>query len=189
MAVDQECGSGQQPGVHAHAFAVVYLDEDEAFPLLAIPFGLGFQLLKKRFLKFKDFFDVHAGDKGVSGGHGSVDEEDVLEFIVAGRQDGSALVHLGGVEQIENGKMLDGQDPVHALEAQTTLTIQEIGDVSLFKAGLLCQPEAGEVAFINALPKCFPQVVLQHSEFHGRQYSTVRYSIMLSEGISTDPLV
>src|SRR5271156_5703758 len=189
MAIDQESGSGHEAGVHAHAFAVVYLDEHKAFPLLAVPFGLGFQLFKKSFLKFQDFFDVHAGDEGTSGGYGSVGEQDVLEFIVAWRQDGSALVDFGGVEQIEHRKMLDGQDPVHALEAQAALAIQEVGDMSLFKAGLLRQPEPGQVAFLNALPKRFPQIVLQHSEFHGREYSTVRYSTMLSGGISTDPLV
>src|SRR5580658_7010410 len=189
MAVDQKCGSRQEARVHAHGFAVVYLDEHKAFPLLAIAFGLRFQLLKKSFLEFQDFLDVHAGDEGTSGGYGSVDEKDVLEFIVAGRQDGSAPVDLGGVEQIEHGKMLDGQDPVHALEAQAALAIQEVRDVSLFKAGLLRQPKAGQVAFLDALPKRFAQVVLQYSEFHGSEYSTVRYSTMLSGGISTDPLV
>ena len=180
MAVDQERGSGQQAGVHAHTFAVVHLDEHEAFPLLAVAFGLWFQLLKKSFFKFQDFFDVHAGDEGLSGGDGSVDEEDVLEFIIAGRQDGSALVDLGGVEQVEDGKMLDSQDAVHALEAQAALTIQEVGDVSLFKASLLRQTEAGQVAFLDALPKRFAQVILQYSEFHGREYNTARYSTMLS---------
>ena len=160
MAVDQEGGSGKQAGVHAHAFAVVYLDEYKAFPLLATALGLGFQLFEKSFLKFQDFFDVHAGDERLSGGHGSVGEQDVLEFIVAGGQDGSAFVHFGGVEQIEHRKMLDGQDPVHAFEAQAALTIQEVGDMSLFKARLLRQPKAGQVAFLDALPERFAQVVL-----------------------------
>jgi hypothetical protein len=53
----------------------------------------------------------------------------------------------------------------------------------------LREPEAGEVAFLDALPKRFAQIILQDSEFHGSEYSTVRYSTMLSERISTDPLV
>jgi hypothetical protein len=35
----------------------------------------------------------------------------------------------------------------------------------------LCQAEAGEVAFLNALPKSIAEVVLQHAEFHRREYS------------------
>jgi hypothetical protein len=49
--------------------------------------------------------------------------------------------------------MLNGQDAVHALKAEATLAIQKIGDVGLLEAGLLCQAEAGEVAFLNALPE------------------------------------
>ena len=82
--------------------------------------------------------------------------------------------------------MLDGQDPVHAFEAQSALTIQEVGDMSLLKAGLLGETEAGQVAFLNALPEGFAQVLLQYSEFHGREYNTVGYSTMLIKRISTD---
>src|SRR5580692_6883520 len=137
MAVDQECGPGQQAGIHAHAFVAINLDEDETLPLLTIAFGFRFQFLKKAFLEFQDFFDVHAGDEGMSGGDGSVSEEDVLELVVAGGQDRSALVNFGWYQQSEDGKMLDGQDPVHTFEAQAALTIQEVGDMSLLKAGLL----------------------------------------------------
>jgi hypothetical protein len=35
----------------------------------------------------------------------------------------------------------------------------------------LSQTEAGQIAFINALPKCIAQVVLQHSKFHSWEYS------------------
>ena len=85
--------------------------------------------------------------------------------------------------------MLNGENAVHTFNAEAALTIEEVGDVSLLEAGLLCQTEAGQVAFLDALPKSFAQVVLQYSEFHGWEYSTERYSPMLSRGISTDPLV
>ena len=39
------------------------------------------------------------------------------------------------------------------------------------ESSLLCQTEAGQIAFINALPKSFAQVILQHSEFHSWEYS------------------
>jgi len=189
MAVDQERGPGQQAGIHAHTFAAIYFDEDEAFPPLAVAFGLWFQLFEKAFLEFKDFLDVHAGDEGMGGGDGSVGEEDVLKFVVAGRQDRGAFIDFGWFQQIEDGKMLDGEDPVHALEAQAALTIQEVRDVSLLEASLLSETQAGQVAFLDALPESFAQIVLQYSEFHGREYSTVGYSIMLIKRISTDRLV
>lgn len=62
--------------------------------------------------------------------------------------------------------MLDREDLVHALKAETALTIEEVGDMSLLESGLLCQTEASQAAFINALPKGFAQVFLQYSEFH-----------------------
>ena len=43
--------------------------------------------------------------------------------------------------------------------------------MGLLETRLLCQAEAGEVAFLNALPKSIAEVVLQHSEFHRREYS------------------
>ena len=176
----RRCGAGLKARVHAHAFAAVDLDEHEALPLFAVAFGFRFQLLKKSFLEFQNFLDVHAGDEGMGGGHGSVGEEDVLKLVVAGRQNGSALVDLGGIEQVEDGKMLDGEDPVHAFEAEAALTIQEVGDVSLFKTRLLRQAEAGEVAFLDALPKSIPQIVLQNSEFHNSREYTMGYSNALS---------
>ncbi len=108
----------------------------------------------------------------MGGSDGSVGQEDVLELVVAGRQDGSAFVNLSRVEQIQYRKMLHGQHPVHALEAQAALTIQEIGDMGLLKASLLCQAEARQIAFLDALPESLAQIVLQHSEFHSREYST-----------------
>jgi hypothetical protein len=77
--------------------------------------------------------------------------------------------------------MLDGQDPVHALEAQAALAIQEVRDMGLLESRLLCQTEAGQIAFINALPKSFAEVVLQHSEFHSWEYSIGAYSNTLTE--------
>ena len=56
MAVDQERGSGHQAGIHAHGFPGIDLDEDEALPLVAVAFGLGFQLRRKVFLNFRISF-------------------------------------------------------------------------------------------------------------------------------------
>jgi hypothetical protein len=62
--------------------------------------------------------------------------------------------------------VLNGEDTVHALQAQATLAIEKIGDVGLFEAGLLRKTEPGKVTFLNALPKGIAQIILQDFEFH-----------------------
>ena len=62
--------------------------------------------------------------------------------------------------------MLNRQDFVHALEAETALAIEEIGDVGLFESGLLRQAETGQVTFFDAVPERVTQILLQYSEFH-----------------------
>ena len=98
------------------------------------------------------------------------------------------LLTSEGSSEIEHGKMLDGEDAVHALEAQAALAIEEVGDVSLLETRLLCQTEAGQVAFINALPKSIAQIVLQHSEFHEWEYSMGGYSNLLTKSDFHSPL-
>src|SRR5580700_1708532 len=172
MAVDEERGPWQQTGVHTHPLAGIGLNEDEALPPVAITLGFGLQLLQKSLLEFQDFLNVHAGDKGLGGGDVAVGEENVLELVIARGQDGSAFVDFGGVEQIEHRKMLDGEDAVHAFEAEAAFAIQEVGDMSLLESSLFSEAEAGQIAFFDAFPESFAQVFLQHSEFHIWEYST-----------------
>ena len=68
--------------------------------------------------------------------------------------------------------MLDGEDFVHAFEAETAFLVEKIGDVGLFESGLLGQPKAGQFACFDALPKDRPQIILQDFELHRREYST-----------------
>lgn len=103
----------------------------------------------------------------MGGGDGAVGEDDVLKFVIAGGEDGSALIYLGRVQEIEDGEMLDGENAVHAFEAEAALAIQEVGDVSLLETGLLGQAKAGKIAFLNALPESIAKILLQNAEFHG----------------------
>jgi hypothetical protein len=175
MAVDEQCGAGQEAGVHAHAFAGVGFDGHESLPTGAVAFDFRLELPQKALFEFQDLLHMHADQEGMGGGDATIGDEDVLKLIIAGRQDGSALVDLGGVEEIEDGKMLDGQDTIHAFEAEAALAVEEVGDVSLLEAGLLRQAEPGEIAFFNPFPKSIAKIFLQNTEFHGREYST-RYS-------------
>lgn len=166
VAIDEERGAGEKTGIHAHAFASVGPDEHKTLPARTITFDVRFQLLKKTFLEFHDVLDVHADEKRMRSGHSSISDKNILKFVIAGRQNRSALVHLRGVKQVQDREMLDGQDAIHAFEAESALAIQKIGDVSLFEAGLLCQAETSEIAFFNPLPKSIAKIFLQNSEFH-----------------------
>ncbi len=113
-------------------------------------------LRRKFFLSLKIIKDVHVGEEWLCGGSGGIGEDDVFEFVVAGRQDGSALVDFSGIEQVEHRKMLDGEDFVHAFEAEAALAVKEVGDVGLFESGLLRQPESGQFTCFDS-----PQRILR----------------------------
>ena len=172
MAVDQQSCPGHEAGIHGHGLFGIDLDEHEALPAGAIAVGFGFELAQEVFLELKDVFDVHAGDERLGGGSGGVGEQDVFEFIAAGWQDGGTLVDFGGIEQIEDGKVLDGKDFVHAFETEAALPVEEVGDVGLLESGLLREPEAGQLACIDALPEDLAKIILQDFELHGPEYST-----------------
>lgn len=142
MAVDKKRGAGDEAREHG-GVAGVELDEDEAVPGRTVPFELGLELAKKGLTELQDFKDPVGGDKGLGGSGGGIGEKDVFEVVGAGGQDGGALVDLGGVEEVEDREVLDGEDLVHALDAESALAIEEIRNMSLFKTCLLGQPETG----------------------------------------------
>ena len=166
MTVDQERGSGKQAGRHSLGVAGIELDQDEALPVGTGAFGFRLQFVQEGFLEFEDVLHVHAGDEGLGGGGGGIGEDDVFEIVGAGGNHGGALVDLGGIEQVEDGEMLDLEDLVHALNAEAALAVEEVGDVGLFESGLLCQAEAGQLTCFNAIPKDFSEIVLQGLELH-----------------------
>ena len=172
MAVYEKSCSGHEARMHAEGFAGIELNEDEAVPAGAVAVGFGSQLVQEGFLKLENIFDVHGGDERLGGGGGEIGEENVFKFVGAGRQDGGALVDLGGIEQIEHGKMLDGEDFVHAFEAEATLAVEEVGDVGLLESGLLGELEPAKFACFDALPEQLAKVILQDFELHGPEYST-----------------
>jgi len=144
-------------------------------PCGAVAYGIGLQFAQESFFELEDFFYVHAGDEGLSCGSRGVSQDDVLEFVGAGGQDGGALADFGGIEQVEDGKALYGEDFVHAFDAQAALLVQEIGDVGLLESGLLRQMEAGEFAGFDALPEDFSKVILQDFEPHARSIALGKY--------------
>lgn len=165
MAVEEQGGPSREAGRHAGSVAGIELDEDKASPVGTITFGFGFELAEKGFFEFQELEDAIGCDKGVDG-HGRFGEQDVFELIGTGRDDGGAFVDLYGIEQVEDREMLDGKDFVHALEAETALAIEEIGDVGLFESGLLGEAEAGKFAAIDSFQKNFTEIVLQGLELH-----------------------
>ena len=171
MAIDQEGGSGHEAGRHGR-FPGIELDEDETLPGGTITLGFGFELVKEGLLELEDFLHVHTDDEGLGGSGEGVSENNVFEFISAGRKDGSAFVDFGGIEEIEDGKMLDRKDFIHAFDAEAAFTIEEVGNVGLFESGLLGKAESGELTCFDAVPEDFAEIILQDFELHGPEYST-----------------
>lgn len=141
MAVDEQQGAREQTRRHGHGVAVIEADEHKAEPGRAVAFGAGFQVAQEGFFEFENTLDAVGSDGGPSGMGGS-GEEDIFELIAAGGKDGGTLVDFGGIEQIEDREMLDGEDFVHAFEAEAALAVEEVGDVGLLESGLLGEVEA-----------------------------------------------
>jgi|SRR5580765_8314788 len=142
MAVNEERGSGREAGKHGQGVAGVELDQNEAVPGGAVSLGLRPELVEERLLELEDFLYVHADDEGFGSGGGGIGEQDVFEVVAAGGKDGGAFVDFHRIEEIEDRQMLDLEDLVHAFKTDTTLAIQEVRDVGLFKTGLLGESEA-----------------------------------------------
>src|SRR5579863_3724996 len=125
MAIEEQSCTGGEARVHAGCVPRIELDEDEALPGRAVTFGFGPELAEERFLEFEDFDDLVGGDQGTSGDRG-IGEQDVFKFVGARRKDGGAFVDFSGIEQVEDGKVLDGENLVHAFQAEATLAVEEI---------------------------------------------------------------
>ncbi len=166
MAVDKQRGCGIQPGRHRQSVAGIESDENEAMPDGTVAFDLGFKPAQEASGKFQNAEDTVGGDQGTSRSRGWRCEQDILEVVAAGRQDRSAPIDVGGIEQVEDGKMLHGEDLIHALDAEAAFAVEEVGDVGLLESGLLREMEAGEFAGIDTLQKDFAEVVLQDFELH-----------------------
>jgi len=171
MSVKEHGGSGGEAGMHGAGIGGVDGDEHEALPAGAVAPGFRFEPAQKAFLDLEDFFHLPGGDQGLGGGDGGVGEDDVLEFVFAGRQDGGALVDFGGIEQVEHREVLHGQDFVHSFQAQAAFVVEEVRDMSLLEAGLAGESQAGQFSGRNAIAQDLAQILLQDPELHAREYS------------------
>lgn len=166
MTINQERGSGGQAGRHSLGVAGIELDQDKALPAGTVAFDFRLQFVEEGFLELEDVLHVHAGDERLGGSDGGIGEDDIFEIVGAGGNDGGTLVDLGGIEQVEDGEVLDLEDFVHALDAEAALAVKEIGDVGLFESGLLGEAESGKFTYCDAVAKNFSEIVLQGLELH-----------------------
>ena len=165
MAVEEQGGAGRETGKHGSGVPGIEFDKDESSPVGTIAFRFGLELAEERFLEFQELEYAIGGDEGADGS-GRFGKEDIFELVGAGGNDGGAFVDFGGIEQVEDREMLNGKDFVHALEAETALAIEEIGDVGLFESGLLGESESCKFAAIDPFPEDFTKIVLQGLELH-----------------------
>ena len=148
------------------AYLRVQLDEHEALPRRAPALGLRAEAAQKAFPELEDFLRMLGEDERLRGGSGGVGQDDMLEFVAAGRNDGGAFVYLGWIEQIENREMLNGKNFVHAFEAEAALLVEKVGDVGLAESSLAGQMESGELSGFDSGLKDFAQIVLEDFELH-----------------------
>ena len=179
MAVDQQGGSWQEAGRHGGDIALLRPDQHETMPGGAVAFGFRLEASQEGFLELEHGEDLVGGDQRASGSSGGRREQHVFELVATGRQDGGAFVDFGWIEQVEDGEVLDGEDLVHALEAQAALAIEEVGNMGLFKSSLLGQMESGEFAAFDSLQQDSAEVILQNFELHWGEYSTGDWAICL----------
>lgn len=179
MAVDQERGSGSEAGRHKRGLVGVELDQDESVPGRSVALGVGTELMKEGLLELEDLLHVHADDEGLGGGGSRIGEDDIFKFVAAGGKDGGTLVDFGGVEEVEDGQMLDLEDFVHAFDAEAALAVEEVGDMGLLESGLLGKTEASKFSCFDTVPEDLAEVILQEFEPHGRSIA-LRYSAALS---------
>src|SRR5579862_9587848 len=131
MAVEQERCSGSEAGGHGQGLFGVQPDEDEALPGGTTAFRLGLELTQKALFELEDLENVHAADQRLASSGRGISENNIFEFVGTGRKNGSALVDFSGIEQVEDGKVLDGEDLVHAFNTETAFAVEEVGDVGL----------------------------------------------------------
>jgi len=139
VAVKQDRGPGKQPRVHAHGFAAVGADDHEALPVFALSFHLWPQLAQKALLELHDVLYSHAHDLRLARGDRTIDQQHVIEIVLTGRGNAGTLVDFAGIEQIQDGQALHIQHLVHALDAQTALAVEEVGNMGLLETRVLSQ--------------------------------------------------
>jgi hypothetical protein len=111
-------------------------------------------------LELEDFDDV-AGLDLWAGGVGGLDEEDVGIVVLARRWDAGAGIDFVGGDEIEDRKVFDIENAVHAFEAEAALAVEEVGDVGLAEAGFLREGDAGEVTGVDTFGKKLAKTVLK----------------------------
>jgi len=143
VAVYEDGSTGQKAGIHAHAVSGLDFDGDEPLPMGAFTLHIRTELAEETALELVDFSHSHAHDEWLRSGDITVDDEDVVKFVVAGRGNAGALVDLSGIEKVKDGHMLDAKYTVHAFEAEAALAVQEVGYMRLAEAGLGSELQAG----------------------------------------------
>src|SRR5579862_2070009 len=126
MAVDQEKGAGSQARVHCKGFAGIELDQHEALPIGAVCMTFRLDAVEKRLPELKNILHVHADNKRLGGGHEGVGEDNIFELVGAGGKDRGTFVDFRRIEEIEDRKVLNLEDFVHAFKAKAAFPVEEV---------------------------------------------------------------
>ena len=162
MAVDDDDGSlGQERG-HGGGLLGVHTYSNKTLPVFAGGRGAGAVFEQARGGE-GDAFDYGGGGHfGLLGGDRWGDERDGLGGI------GERSAGGGKIEgkNLLNGEFLGDEDAIEAFEREGSFAIEEVGDVSLLKAGLLGETRSGEATGIDAADQFEPQELLEIGKVH-----------------------
>jgi len=107
---------------------------------------------------------LFGGNFRIQGGNSGVDKSDIFELVLARRDAGGMPIYLLGFQQIEDGKLLDGEHAIHCVEAQSALGIEKVADMRLAETATAGEFEAGEDPCINAGQQEFAQPLLESTK-------------------------
>jgi hypothetical protein len=167
MAVDQQGCTRSKKGRHGGRVLRIGPDEGEAGPEGSVAFGFGLELAQETFPELENVDDLHGSDDGPGGSAGgSVSRTLSNSSSLGDRMEAHLLTSAESSKS--RMEMLEGENFVHAFDAETRLAIEGVGNVGLFKSSLPGETDSGKFCCLDAFPQDFAKIIFQILNFIGR---------------------
>lgn len=170
MPIDDRDVVLAQEGVHCCGLLGVYADCDKALPGRAAGDRIGPREVKDGVGDFNALEDICRLDSGTGDGCRMRDDGNGLGEGdgMAGGSDGRESVCR---EQIEDGQILRLEHAIEAIEAEEPLSIKEVRDMRLLKAGGAGEGRTGESSAVDAADDFEAQVFVKGGKPHAKTIS------------------
>ena len=138
VAVEDGDDGGEQERLHADDVGSGEADSDEAFPLAARGGAARAQAAQGFGGKLKHALDAGGADVWLGEGDGVADERDLSDFADLLREQDASGTARGG-QQVGDFQVLCAQELVQRGERELAAAMQEVGEMRLTDARLLCE--------------------------------------------------